>query len=250
MLLKGYGGLLGLRKKLYKKEQTMGDVSMSTSIKSNVLKHIFQNVYFITGTAYAGKSTMVKLLSEKHDGICCGENYHAILMGAIDYENQPNLSYFKTMNNWQEFIDRKPETYDKWITGCSQEATDLEIIRLIQLTGQEKKIFVDTNISIEVLTKISDYNHVAIMLCPQSMSVDSFFKREDEEKNFLLRQIKKSENPQKSIENFRECIRRVNSDERYQEYIDSGFFMMVRTAGRTIEKALVQLENHFSLADG
>ena len=28
----------------------------------------FENVYFITGTAYAGKSTMVHLLAEKHGG--------------------------------------------------------------------------------------------------------------------------------------------------------------------------------------
>lgn len=31
----------------------------------------FENVYFITGTAYAGKSTMVKLLAQKFDGIAC-----------------------------------------------------------------------------------------------------------------------------------------------------------------------------------
>ena len=28
----------------------------------------FKNVYFFNGTAYAGKSTMVKLLAEKYDG--------------------------------------------------------------------------------------------------------------------------------------------------------------------------------------
>ncbi len=34
------------------------------------------DVYYIIGTAYAGKSTMVKLLAEKYDGIACEENYH------------------------------------------------------------------------------------------------------------------------------------------------------------------------------
>ncbi len=46
-------------------------------IENNILKHYLQNVYFITGTAYAGKSTMVKMLSEKYDMICCGENFHS-----------------------------------------------------------------------------------------------------------------------------------------------------------------------------
>lgn len=34
------------------------------------------DIYYIIGTAYAGKSTMVKLLAEKYDGIACEENYH------------------------------------------------------------------------------------------------------------------------------------------------------------------------------
>ena len=44
-------------------------------IENNILKHYLKNVYFITGTAYAGKSTMVKILAEKYDLIFCGENY-------------------------------------------------------------------------------------------------------------------------------------------------------------------------------
>ena len=30
-------------------------------IENNILKHYLKNVYFITGTVYAGKSTMVKI---------------------------------------------------------------------------------------------------------------------------------------------------------------------------------------------
>ena len=39
----------------------------------------FDNVYFFNGTAYAGKSTMVKRLAEKYDGIACEENYDKLL---------------------------------------------------------------------------------------------------------------------------------------------------------------------------
>lgn len=31
----------------------------------------FKNVYFINGNAYVGKSTMIKLLESKYDGIAC-----------------------------------------------------------------------------------------------------------------------------------------------------------------------------------
>ena len=43
-------------------------------IANNILKHYLKNVYFITGTAYSGKSTMVKMLAERYDKIYCGEN--------------------------------------------------------------------------------------------------------------------------------------------------------------------------------
>jgi len=216
-------------------------------IQNNIIKYIFQNVYFITGTAYAGKSTMIKLLSEKHDGICCGENYHDILMKAISKKEQPNLSYLSTMKDWQEFISRTPQEYDDWITGCGKEAADLEIVRLIQLVVQGKKVFVDTNISIKRLKEISDYNHVAIMLSPHSMSVEKFFDREDEEKQFILTQINRAKNPKEAMENYKKCLAKVNSDEKYKVYDNSGFFTMLRTDSRTISEALRTLENHFGL---
>ena len=34
-------------------------------IPYNILKYYLRNVYFITGTAYAGKSTMERMLAEK-----------------------------------------------------------------------------------------------------------------------------------------------------------------------------------------
>ena len=47
---------------------------------------LFDNAYFINGTAYAGKSTMVKLLAERHGGIACEENYHDAYPDRLDPE--------------------------------------------------------------------------------------------------------------------------------------------------------------------
>ena len=66
---------------------------MKIGIESNILKHYLRNVYFITGTAYAGKSTMVRMLAERCGMLCCGENYHLGLLpdGVATPEIQPNL---------------------------------------------------------------------------------------------------------------------------------------------------------------
>lgn len=220
---------------------------MKIEIESNLLRNLFHNVYFLNGTAYAGKSTMVRLLAEKYDGICCGENYHDELMGLIDPVHQPNLSYFDTMSGWQEFISRTPEQYDRWIRGSSREATQLELLQLTRLAMTGRKIFVDTNISPEILREISDYHRVAIMLSPQWMSVDHFFNRPDADKQFLYGQILKAPDPEKAMANYRKILETINSREHYEEFANSGLFTHLRTEDSTVEGTLNILEKHFLL---
>lgn len=63
-------------------------------IENNILKHYLRNVYFINGTAYAGKSTTVKMLSEQYNMILCGENYHCNVTDKVaDPSIQPDLCY-------------------------------------------------------------------------------------------------------------------------------------------------------------
>ncbi len=220
---------------------------MNITFPSNLLRSLLKNVYFVNGTAYAGKSTMVRLLAEKYDGICCGENFHMELLSLADPVHQPNLCYFDTMSGWQEFISRTPDEYDDWISGNKWEVIPLELIKLIQLVPQEKKIFVDTNMPPEILWEISDYHHVGILLSPQSMSVNCFFDRDDPDKKFILSKIQEATDLAAAMENYRNCIARINSPEHYREYAESGFFCYVRTQSSTIEDALSRLEQHFQL---
>ena len=74
-----------------------------------------ENVYFFNGSAYAGKSTMVKRLAEKYDGIACEENYHESLMGGLDWNEFPNLGYTANLKDWADFIRRTPDEYAKWM---------------------------------------------------------------------------------------------------------------------------------------
>lgn len=45
------------------------------NINDRIIKHYLRNVYFINGTAYAGKSTICKMLALKYNMIHCEENY-------------------------------------------------------------------------------------------------------------------------------------------------------------------------------
>lgn len=218
-------------------------------IQNNILKHYLKNCYFINGTAYAGKSTMCKMLAEKYDMIHCEENYNMnMILSVVTQEQQPNLNYFNSKINWQEYVSRTPDEYEHWYNGTSREVTGFEIAELIKLSASNK-VIVDTNIPCEVLKEISDYNHVVVMLSPQSMSVDNFFDREDEEKQFLLSEITKCLNPEEVLQNFKDCISRTNSQRYYDLFRDSGFFTLMRkdTETDTRTENLQIIATHFGL---
>lgn len=207
----------------------------------------FSNVYFINGTAYAGKSTMVKLLAEKYHGIACVENYHDSLIADLNSKEFPNLTYTRDLKNWSDFIRRTPEEYEKWINGCTKECTILELEILEKLSKQNKKIFVDTNIEIDVLKEISDKDHVLFMLAEPDISVNRFFERPDREKQFLYQLLLKEEKPNKAIENFKECLKRINSKENYDNFLNSGFHVVLRDEERTIEETFLIVEKTLKL---
>jgi hypothetical protein len=218
-------------------------------INNIILKHYLKNVYFINGTAYAGKSTMAAMLAKKYNMILCEENYHQEIVGKLaTKEKYPNLCYFETMESWQEFLNRTPQEYADWIEGATQELIEFEIAELIHIS-KDQKVIVDTNIPIDILKEIADYHQVAIMLSTQSMSVDKFFDRNDPDKQFLFSQIEKAENPMKTMDNFRACIARVNSKETYDAFANSGFFTIVREESEvdTREETLDKLAKHFKL---
>ena len=206
------------------------------------------DTYYIIGTAYAGKSTMVKLLAEKYDGIACEENYHDRLVDEnLDKDEFPCLCYTRDIVDWREFIRRTPEEYEAWIDGVAKECEVLELRILDDLKKQEQKIFVDTNISIETLKRISDKDHVLVMLSDQMVSVNRFFDRPDKEKQFLYQLLMKEEDPNAAMANFREMLMRVNSKERYDRFLNSGFQVLLRDDGRTVDETLEIVEGMLKL---
>ena len=207
----------------------------------------FKNVYFINGTAYAGKSTMVKLLAEKYDGILCEENYHDRLDGELNPEEFPGLCYTRDLKDWKHFIRRTPDEYESWINTTKKECEILELKILSELAKENKKIFVDTNISIETLREISDKDHVLIMLTDPDVSVNRFFERPDREKQFLYRLLLDEEDPKKALENFKKCLERINNKETYNEFLNCGFNVITRDDNRTIKETLELVEKKFKL---
>ena len=210
----------------------------------------YDNVYFITGTAYAGKSTMVKLLAEKYDGILCEENYHDRLLPELDKAEFPNLTYTRDLEDWHDFIRRTPEAYKAWFDGVSKECEILELRMLDELKTKGRPVFVDTNISTETLKTVARPEHVLIMLADPQISVKRFFERPDREKQFLYRLIMEEPDPEKAMENYRQGLMLINSQENYDRLLHAGFQVIFREESRSIAQTLELVEKAFGLEAG
>ena len=208
-------------------------------ILAKIQKMKFENIYFINGNAYAGKSTMVKLLAERHNGICCEENYHNKLLGGLNKNEFPALTYTRDLQDWALFIRRTPDEYAAWIDACNNECAKLE----------SKKIFVDTNIPTNVLHEISDTDHTLIMLADPKISVSRFFDRPDKEKQFIYQLLLAESDPDAAIKNYRAILEKINSQENYNAFKNSGFNVVFRNEERSIEDTLKLVERALKLCN-
>lgn len=222
---------------------------MKIQISDNLIKHYLRNVYFITGHSYAGKSTMVKMLSERFDMIFCGENYNdAFPHEKLSRWKQPGLCYFDTMTGWEEWLNMTPEEHWEWTQNVSRECVEIEILELVRLSASGKKIIADTNMPPDVLREISDYEHVAVMLCdPPDICAERFFDRDDPDKKFMLEQIKKCKDPEATLKNFNSWFLYHPSVEI--DWKNTGFFTYTRSdfENDTREETLGILARHFGL---
>ena len=208
---------------------------------------LFPNAYFINGTAYAGKSTMVKLLAERHGGVACEENYHDAYDAVLDPAEFPCLCYARDLRDWHDFVRRSPEAYEAWYDGVTKECEVLELRMLPRICGQSKPVFVDTNIAPETLKTVAAPGHVLILLADPDVSVRRFFERPDREKQFLYSLLQEEPDPAAAMENYRQGLMRINSPARYDRFLHAGFPVLLRDDNRTVEETLRLVEKVFGL---
>ena len=209
------------------------------------------NVYFIIGPSYAGKSTAVKNLAKRHHGIALEENYHDVKLPELDSREFPNLCYTRDLQDWHEFIRRTPEEYVTWLKNVKKECEIIELQMIEELLAkpeaQGKKIFVDTNICVDTLHRITDPRHVLVMMAPAEDGINRFFDRPDAEKQFLYRLMMEEPDPQAALDNYRQMLTLLHSKESYDELENSGFTVIWRDENRTPEQTADLADRVFSL---
>ena len=213
------------------------------NISDNILKEQLKNVYFLSGGAYGGKTTMAKLIEEKYGFVRYrqGDHYDDHLTFAKS-EFQPAMCIDRT--NWYEFFARPPKQYSQWLRDSMNEQSEFAIIDLIKLS-QNQKVIADVGISPDMLRRISDDSRVILLFAPEEMTRQYYFNREDKQDVYQL--IMSFPDGDKLLKNVEEALH-FDSAEVRQSYYDSGFYCIERREDDTIQKTLEKIEKHFNLA--
>lgn len=114
------------------------------------------------------------MLANRHDMVCCAENDHSTVSDIVATpDSQPDIPLPNTLTDWKAFVTRTPEEYKRRIDSIGKEAAEFEAAELFSIS-KNWRVIADTHIPVEILNEISDDQHVAGMLSPQSMSVERF----------------------------------------------------------------------------
>jgi len=219
------------------------------NIAENILKHSLQNVYFLSGSALAGKTTMAKELSKKYGFIHFNDNWHEesfkIWDSIIDERYQKKASKRQAVTDWEAYFGRSVEEflaagdyngYDEYL--------EYAIIELIKIS-QNNKVVADVDIPIKLLIQISDYNRIVCMTATNELLTCENYGKRDDHKEFLECILSLKE-PEKKIavqdELFRIGAKKILEDARKYR-----LFSIVRTDKSTIENTLEMIEKHFRL---
>ena len=63
----------------------------------------------------------------------------------------------------------------------------------------------------------------------------------------MYRLLLEEPDPEFAMENFRNCLKRINSKENYEAFLNAGFPVLIRQENRTIEETFALVEKSFGL---
>lgn len=208
--------------------------------QDNVIKEYLRNVYFISGTACGGKTTVTKALGAKY-GIPVYDideqfTIHRLLS---DREHQPAMNtLFKDAD---AFFGRSVEEYKKWLLGNKTEQLDFVLLDLIKLS-KDRVVLCDLFITVEEADRITDPERIAFMIYKPENIVDAYCSRPDHQP--FRDYIHSAANYEKARATCEQTLTEINAD-AYDSMKSSDYFWVERDDTRSAEDTALLVEKHF-----
>lgn len=215
--------------------------------QDNIIKEYLRNVYFISGTACGGKTTVTKELGKKYGiPIYVIDDQFTIHQLMSDKEHQPTMT--TTFKDADEFFGRSVDEYKGWLLGNKREQLDYVLLDLIKLS-RDQIILCDLHIVVEEADKITDPSRIAFMISKPENIVDTYCNRLDHKPFSDF--IHSATDYEKAKATCEQTLTEINID-AYNFIKNSDYFWVERDNNRSIEDTAALVEEHFGwrLLDG
>ncbi|MCK5129691.1 MAG: hypothetical protein KAQ68_07555 [Clostridiales bacterium] len=211
-------------------------------ISDNIIKHHLSHVYWVYGTSCAGKSSTTKYLSKKYDMVLYdsdnkGQDYKKI----SDIKSQPALN--QHFEDWEEYFNRPPEVYAKWLEDSLTEQFDIMIVDLLTYP-KNKKIIVDTHCFVDDPVKITAHSRMIHLTSSEELAIKQYLQRED--KRDMYECIMRLKEPEKSLKNLNDTISLLHV-RAYNKIISSGMKYIIRNEETKVYEMSQEMAEHFGL---
>jgi len=206
----------------------------------------------------AGKTTMCKVLSEKHGFIwfdynhngepfkkwlsLCEEKYQPLQFARDKrYSKQGNYDWDAHFNRPAVEIIAEQEGRDS-----DDEFLEFVMIELVKLS-QNNKVIIDFSGPTDVLVQIADNDRIAYLLTAPHLATTENYGSRDDHKDFYNWILSLNE-PEKKMAKQDEIFK-IYAERNFVEARKCNLFTIIRTEESTIENTLKLLEQHFGLTN-
>lgn len=212
------------------------------NIQENIIKHNLKNVLFVCGNACGGKTTMAKLLAEKHGLYLYDmDKMYEVHRGIANERFQPDMCYH--MRDFHQQWTRPTEEQARWNMNSLREETEMVLVDLMALS-RSQKVVADVLYSPVYTREILDPHQLVFLTVDKSILRKTYFDRP--EKRGFYEFVAKQELADLYFENIFLGLERTNELEQAQMK-KSGLFVYERRPTDTKEEVLHLLEKHFQL---
>jgi hypothetical protein len=215
------------------------------NLPDNIIKHHLSDVYFISGSACGGKSTIARYISAKYmlTAYSLDEKYphHKALS---DPQNQPSMN--RNFSSWDAYFYRPPAEYADSLRQSMEEQAAIAIVELLSM-AEGRRIVVDGAFPCHMLQRIAAPDRVVFLLAEIDAIRHDYLNRAD--KADMARCLAGLKDAEQSTQNMFRAIEYDLARER-EAVQASGFKWFLRQKHTDWDAIRSGVEQHFGLSPG
>ncbi|HIR52496.1 MAG TPA: shikimate kinase [Candidatus Onthovicinus excrementipullorum] len=209
-------------------------------IQDNVLKEYLKNVYFITGTACSGKTTVSRALAAKHGfAVYDADQAFDRHRELSNRKDQPAMN--KNFKDADVFFFRPYKEYADWLEQNAREQLAFILMDLIGLS-QSRVVICDLHLTPDEAEWITEPDRVVFLLRNPENIIEDYCNRPDH--SDFNQFINSASDPVRAKNNCNQTLAYVNR-ERYENVKKSRYFWLERDQNSTVERTVLLVEKYF-----